>query len=130
MICSFSATFPAVIPLMPESISSKISVGVSSLSASTVLIARRILESSPPETVVPSGFGGSPGFTEIKNSASSIPRADIFASCKKRISSCTSRKLRSSSPALISFVKEIAAFFRILLNFSAQLCISFCAASV
>ena len=39
----------AVRPLMPESISSKISVGTASFSARTVLMASMMRESSPPE---------------------------------------------------------------------------------
>ena len=75
MRLSFSDTICAVRPLIPVSISSNISVGISSVSARTALIASMILDSSPPEATAPRGRGGSPGFVEIKNSASSNPPA-------------------------------------------------------
>ena len=41
---------------------------MASLSANTVLIANIIRDNSPPDATFPSGFTGSPGFVEIKNS--------------------------------------------------------------
>ena len=54
----------AVIPEIPVSISSKISVGVSSSSARTVFTASMTRDSSPPDATFPIGFRGSPGFAE------------------------------------------------------------------
>ena len=52
-------------PLIPVSISSKISVSIWSRSARIAFRASIILESSPPDTICPSGFLLSPGFVEI-----------------------------------------------------------------
>ena len=64
---NFTPTFSAVLPDIPESISSNISVSMPSFFAKTLLIASMILESSPPEAILSSGFTGSPGFVAIKS---------------------------------------------------------------
>ena len=109
----FSETFCAVLPLIPVSISSKISVSVSSLLARTDLIPSMILESSPPEAILASGRKSSPGFTLIINSASSAPSGVILPVCRTSISNLTCPKLRSSSAWRISAESFFAAAVRI-----------------
>ena len=55
-------TGSALRPPIPVSTSSKTSVGVSSASARTCLIARATRDSSPPDAIRASGRAGSPGF--------------------------------------------------------------------
>ena len=83
---SFTPIFWAARPLTPVSISSNIIVGVSSFSATTFFIASIIRESSPPEAIFAIGFGGSPAFTDIISSITSIPFAvSLPFSCLKSI---------------------------------------------
>ena len=73
MSASFSATFCAASPLIPVSISSKITVLMVSPKTSTVLMASITLEISPPEAILESGWTSSPKFVRIKNSTSFLP---------------------------------------------------------
>ena len=68
-----SATDCDVLPEIPVSISSKITVSILSLWAKIVFIASITLEISPPEATLASGFNPSETFVEIKNSILSIP---------------------------------------------------------
>ena len=114
----FSDTICAVRPLIPASISSKISVPMESFWASTAFIASMILESSPPEATFESGFNGSPGLVEIKNSASSMPFAFGFSASLNSMVKRTSRKFRSISAFCTSSVSFFAYFFRIFDTFA------------
>lgn len=71
--CHLSETFCAVLPLIPVSISSKINVSISSLSARIAFNASMIRDNSPPDTICPSGFRVSPGFVEMRYWISSVP---------------------------------------------------------
>ncbi len=70
-VSSCSETRQAVLPLMPVSISSKIRVSMSSLPASTVLMASMMRDSSPPLATWLKALTPSPGLVEIRNSTSS-----------------------------------------------------------
>ena len=70
---SFSATLPAVCPLIPESISSKTTVATFSLSNIIPLKAKRSLDSSPPEAVLDKSFISCPAFAEKINLTTSNP---------------------------------------------------------
>ena len=65
----------ALRPPMPVSTSSKTSVGVSSTSARTCLIASATRLISPPEAILASGRGGSPEFGASMNTTRSTPLA-------------------------------------------------------
>ena len=65
----------ALRPPIPVSISSKTSVGVSSTSARTCLIARATRLISPPEAILASGRAGSPEFGASRNTTWSTPLA-------------------------------------------------------
>ena len=109
----FSETFHAVLPLIPVSISSKIKVAVSSLSANTVLKASMIRDNSPPLATCQIGRMASPGFTEIRNSILSYPSAWKWSGSEvTSMSNCTSIKLRSIIAAFSFLLNGSAASFR------------------
>ena len=66
-------TGSALRPPMPVSTSSKTSVGVSSASARTCLIASATRDSSPPDAIRASGRAGSPGFGASRKTTWSTP---------------------------------------------------------
>ena len=93
-------------------------VGSASRSASALLNASIMRESSPPDAIFASGFGSSPGFVEIKNSTVSCPWEDSGP----RV--CLSAKrmpgmFRNSSAAFISLFMAAKPFRRLWVSFSA-----------
>ncbi len=68
---------------MPASTSSNTSVGMRSPSTRMVLSASMMRESSPPDAILASGFGSSPGFGEIRNSTRSAPRGPEFMAVQR-----------------------------------------------
>ena len=80
-----SPTILAVLPPIPMSTSSKMSVGTLSTSDSTVLIASMTRESSPPEATFTSGLSGSPGLAERRNSTESTPDSSILQRTPPRL---------------------------------------------
>ena len=60
-------TVSPVVPPMPASTSSKISVGVVCVAAVTTWMARLMRDSSPPEAILCKAPAGLPGMVAIKN---------------------------------------------------------------
>ena len=108
---NFSATRCAVLPLIPASISSKMSVPISSWLAVTVRIASIIRDSSPPEATFDNGFKASPGLAAITKYILSVPFAEKCPICSKTASNRTSAKFKSCNAARICAHSFCAAAF-------------------
>ena len=114
---SFFATMLAVIPLIPLSISSKMRVGIISEELIMFLKASMILDISPPDAILYSGFRGSPRLVEIRISTLSIPSSVgvsrdstvIFIRASLKLRSASSARIFDSSSEAISFLIPVRA---------------------
>ena len=117
-----SPTITAVLPLMPVSTSSNISVGVPSAPAQTVLIASITRESSPPEATFERGLSGSPLFADSMNSTSSLPFAWSFPSSGRNTMPNAAFAIPSScNCSVILRHRSSAASLRFSVSFAAVL---------
>ena len=78
-----------------------------------LLRASMTLESSPPDATLESGFGGSPGFAENKNSTLSMP---VEATGTSFVSILNSALLKASSRS--SFITSSSIFLAVIILFS------------
>ena len=121
ILAIFSATFIAVWPLIPVSISSKINVSISSSVARIDLIASIILDNSPPDATFTNGLTDSPGLVEIINSTLSNPFSPMLSFLVIWISNSTAIKLRSTNACFTRTSSSFAAFFLCSDNFVQRL---------